>query len=100
MARVAAGAFGFLTFIQTLEGPERYGASSFFEKPILQTARNNFDAIAFSHSKLVCPVNCVERLGCEDLIQRQGRTVAAPLWRGRRPWKLLFIKIRSQTPQH
>ena len=31
MARVAAGAFGFLTLIYVFEGPERYGASSFFE---------------------------------------------------------------------
>jgi hypothetical protein len=31
--RVAAGAFGFLTFIQVLDGPERCGASSFFETP-------------------------------------------------------------------
>ena len=40
--RRAAAAFGFFTFIQTLEGPERYGAFSFFEtipsKPSLQTA--------------------------------------------------------------
>jgi len=30
-ARVAAGAFGFLTLIQVFDGPERYGAFSFFE---------------------------------------------------------------------
>jgi hypothetical protein len=30
-ARVNAGAFGFLTLIQVLDGPERYGAFSFFE---------------------------------------------------------------------
>src|SRR5215510_11300053 len=30
-ARVAAGAFGFLTLIQVFDGPERYGASSLFE---------------------------------------------------------------------
>jgi hypothetical protein len=29
--RVAAGAFGFLTLIQLIDGPERYGASSRFE---------------------------------------------------------------------
>ena len=31
MTRVAAGAFGFLTLIHVLDGPERYGAFSFFE---------------------------------------------------------------------
>ena len=31
MTRVAAGAFGFLTLIHILDGPERYGAFSFFE---------------------------------------------------------------------
>ena len=30
-ARVAAAAFGFLTLIQVLNGPDRYGAFSFFE---------------------------------------------------------------------
>jgi hypothetical protein len=43
-ARVAAGAFGFLTLIQVFDGPERYGASSLFEtmpsRPSLQTALN------------------------------------------------------------
>jgi hypothetical protein len=42
IARVAAGAFGFLTLIQVFDGPERYGAFSFFEtipsRPCLQTA--------------------------------------------------------------
>jgi len=28
MTRVAAGAFGFLTFIQVLDGPERYGVAT------------------------------------------------------------------------
>jgi hypothetical protein len=31
MARVAAGAFGFLIFSHTFDGPNLYGASSFFE---------------------------------------------------------------------
>jgi hypothetical protein len=31
MARVAAGAFGFLIFNQAFEGPDLYGESSFFE---------------------------------------------------------------------
>jgi hypothetical protein len=43
-ARVAAGAFGFLTLIQVFDGPDRYGASSFFEtipsSPRWQTAAN------------------------------------------------------------
>jgi hypothetical protein len=30
-ARVNAGAFGFLTLIQVFDGPERYGACSFFK---------------------------------------------------------------------
>jgi hypothetical protein len=30
-ARVAAGALGFLIFSHAFDGPERYGASSFFE---------------------------------------------------------------------
>src|SRR5215510_1599226 len=42
VARVAAGAFGFLTLIQVLDGPEQYGAFSFFEtmpsKPIYCSA--------------------------------------------------------------
>jgi len=42
IARLAAGAFGFLTFIQIFEGPERFGAFSFFEtipsSPSLQAA--------------------------------------------------------------
>jgi hypothetical protein len=44
IARVAAGAFGFLTLIQVFEGPERYGASSLFEtissRPSLHTDSN------------------------------------------------------------
>jgi hypothetical protein len=44
IARVAAGAFGFLTLIQVFDGPDRYGASSFFEtipsSPRWQTAAN------------------------------------------------------------
>jgi hypothetical protein len=40
-ARVAAGAFGFLTLIHVLDGPGLYDALSFFEtipsKPSLQT---------------------------------------------------------------
>jgi hypothetical protein len=43
MARVAAGAFGFLIFSQAFDGPDLYGASSFFEtmpsRPRWQTAR-------------------------------------------------------------
>jgi hypothetical protein len=31
-ARVAAGAFGFLTLIQVFDGPERQGASSFLKQ--------------------------------------------------------------------
>ena len=31
VARVAAGAFGFLIFSHAFDGPERYGALSFFE---------------------------------------------------------------------
>jgi hypothetical protein len=42
--RIVAGAFGFLVFSQDLDGPERYGASTFFEtmpsSPTLQTASN------------------------------------------------------------
>src|SRR5262249_50015095 len=41
-ARLAAGAFGFLTLIQVFDGPERYGAFSFFDtmpsRPSWQTA--------------------------------------------------------------
>jgi hypothetical protein len=41
-ARVAAGAFEFLIFSHTFDGPDLYGASSFFEtmpsRPSLQTA--------------------------------------------------------------
>jgi hypothetical protein len=44
MARVAAGAFGFLIFNQAFEGPDLYGESTFFEtmpsRPSLQTALN------------------------------------------------------------
>jgi hypothetical protein len=40
--RIAAGAFGFLTLIQVFDGPERFGASIFFEtmpsRPSLQAA--------------------------------------------------------------
>ena len=50
MARVAAGALGFLTFIQVFEGPERYGAFSFFEtipsSPSLQIAFEHLPAVA------------------------------------------------------
>jgi hypothetical protein len=50
MARVAAGALGFLTFIQVFEGPERYGAFSFFETipsgPSLQIAFEHLPAVA------------------------------------------------------
>jgi hypothetical protein len=46
-ARVAASAFGFLTFIQVFDWPERYGASSFFEtipsRPILPNADIEMD---------------------------------------------------------
>src|SRR5262249_19538485 len=34
IARVAAGAFGFLTLIHVLEGPERYGAFGQIYKPL------------------------------------------------------------------
>jgi hypothetical protein len=43
MARVAAGAFGFLIFSHAFDGPDLYGESSFFEtmpKPSLQMALN------------------------------------------------------------
>src|SRR5262245_52221460 len=50
IARVAAGAFGFLTFIHVLDGPDRYGAFSFFEiipsRPSLQIASTYLD-VAF-----------------------------------------------------
>jgi hypothetical protein len=48
---VAAGAFGFLTLIHALDGPERYGTLSFFEKmpsrPSLQMGFEHFVAVAF-----------------------------------------------------
>jgi hypothetical protein len=41
-ARMAAGAFGFLTFSHAFDGPDLYGALSFFEtmpsRPSFQTA--------------------------------------------------------------
>jgi hypothetical protein len=44
MARVAAGAFGFLIFNHAFDGPDLYGALIFFEtiptRPSLQTALN------------------------------------------------------------
>jgi hypothetical protein len=44
VARVAAGAFGFLIFSHAFDGPDLYGASSFFEtmfsRPSLQMALN------------------------------------------------------------
>jgi hypothetical protein len=44
VARVAAGAFGFLIFSHAFDGPDLYGALSFFEtmpsKPSLQMALN------------------------------------------------------------
>jgi hypothetical protein len=48
---VAAGAFGFLIFNHTFDGPDLYGAASFFEtmpsKPSLHMALKHFDAVAF-----------------------------------------------------
>jgi hypothetical protein len=45
ITRVAAGALGFLIFSHTFDGPDLYGASSFFEtipsRPSLQTASNS-----------------------------------------------------------
>jgi hypothetical protein len=44
VARVAAGAFGLLTFTQVRDRPERYGALSFFEtipsRPSWQTSHH------------------------------------------------------------
>jgi hypothetical protein len=44
ITRVAAGTFGFLIFCHAFDGPDLYGASSFFEtmpsRPSLQTALN------------------------------------------------------------
>src|SRR5262249_4650019 len=60
-ARVAAGALGFLTLIQAFDGPERYGASSFFEtipsRPRLQAAAYNW--LASSESRRFDFVHCV-----------------------------------------
>jgi hypothetical protein len=51
MTRVAAGAFGFLILSHAFDGPDLYGALSFFEtmpsRPSLQTALNIFYAGAF-----------------------------------------------------
>jgi hypothetical protein len=41
ITRVAAGAFGFLTSIQVLDGPERYGAFSFCQ---LLVRKSNYHA--------------------------------------------------------
>jgi hypothetical protein len=50
MTLVAAGALGFLIFSHAFDGPDLYGASSFFEtmpsKPSLQMALN-ISAVAF-----------------------------------------------------
>jgi hypothetical protein len=51
--RVAADAFGFLTLIQVLDGPERYGAFSFFEtipsRPSLQNRSNAAPLLDFAN---------------------------------------------------
>ncbi len=51
ITRDAAEAFGFLTFIQAFDGPERYSAFSFFEtirsRPSLQT-RLKFSASSYN----------------------------------------------------
>src|SRR5262245_27564037 len=50
MTRVAAGAFGFLIFSHAFDGPDLYGALSFFEtmpsNPSLQTALNTAPPLA------------------------------------------------------
>ena len=50
-ARVAAGAFGFLTFNHVFDGPDLYGASSFFETmPSPGNAQNSFETDAIISS--------------------------------------------------
>jgi UDP-galactopyranose mutase len=51
VARVAAGAFAFLIFSHAFDGPDLYGASSFFEtmpsRPRLAVRFEHFHAVAF-----------------------------------------------------
>jgi hypothetical protein len=58
IARLAAGAFGFLTLIQVLDGPERYGAFSFFDtmpsRPSWQTASSILSQKMLAYRQNVC----------------------------------------------
>jgi hypothetical protein len=60
MALVAAGAFGFLIFSHAFDGPDLYGASSFFEtmpsRPSLQTASSirSPQIVTVDHQQIEC----------------------------------------------
>jgi len=54
--RVAARASGFLTLIHTRDGPERYGAFSFFEiKPQMAGSSKQFAAVPLSVFDVLMP---------------------------------------------
>src|SRR4030095_8929669 len=70
MARVAAGAFGFLIFNHAFDGPDLYGALTFFEtmpsRPSLQMAFDILNAATVSHIHMTSasvsrprPLRCV-----------------------------------------